>query len=210
MIELYTWPTPNGRKISIALEEMGLSYEPKLVDLSQREQFEPDFVALNPNAKVPVIVDLDGPGGKAHTVFESGAILLYLARKTGMLLPTDEVGRSHVEQWLFFQTSNIGPMVGQYYHFWKNAPESIEYAIERYKTETHRLLGVLDQRLDKAEYLAGDYSIADIATYPWIAAITVLDAVLDPYPNLRRWMASIAQREAVKRGMLVPVRDASE
>lgn len=206
MITLYTWPTPNGRKISIALEEMGLAYEIKRVDLSQREQFSPDFLKLNPNAKVPVIADDDGPGGEPYAVFESGAILLYLARKSGMLLPEGEVGRSLVEQWLFFQTSNIGPMIGQYYHFSKNAPERIEYAITRYKDETHRILGVMDRRLAEAPYLAGDYSIADIAAYPWIAALKVLESELVPYATLRRWLDAVGGREAVKRGMSVPAR----
>lgn len=206
MITLYTWPTPNGRKISIALEEMGLGYEVERVDLFQRQQFEPEFVALNPNAKIPVITDTDGPGGKPISVVESGAILLYLARKTGMFLPKDEAARSQTEQWLFFQTSSIGPMIGQLYHFKKNAPEQIDYAITRYDGEMHRLLSVMERRLAEAEFMAGEYSIVDMASYPWIAALKVLDTELDAYPSLSRWIDIIGAREPVKRGMAVPTR----
>ena len=206
MITLYTWPTPNGRKISVALEEMELAYDIERVDLSQREQFEPGFIALNPNSKIPVITDPDGPGGKPHTVFETGAILLYLGRKTGKFLPEDPVGLSITEQWLFFQTANVGPMIGQFYHFKKNAPERIDYAMARYKGETKRILGVLDRRLGEAEYLAGAYSIADMAVYPWIVALKVFEEDFGAFENVARWRESVGAREAVKRGMAVPTR----
>ncbi len=208
MIDFYTWPTPNGRKISIALEEMGLPYNVKLVDLSKGEQFEPSFVALNPNSKVPVIVDPDGPIGEPFTVFESGAILLYLARKTGQFLPEGEIERSIVEQWLFIQITTVGPMMGQLYHFSKSAPERIDYAIKRYRTEAERLLGVLDRRLGQTEYLAGDYSIADMATFPWITASKMLlETDLSSFPSAKRWLEAVGSREAVQRGMQAPRRD---
>ncbi|MEM8916106.1 MAG: glutathione binding-like protein [Pseudomonadota bacterium] len=207
MIDYYTWPTPNGRKASIALEEMGLAYNVKLVDLSAKEQFKPEFLALNPNNKIPVIVDPDGPDGEPHTVFESGAILLYLARKTGQFLPSDPKALSIVEQWLFFQTANVGPMFGQLYHFARTAPEQIDYAIKRYETEMERILRVLDGRLSKTAYIAGDdYTIADMAAFPWVAAGKMLGSELTSYPSLKSWTDRVSGRDAVQRGMAVPTR----
>src|SRR5258708_21894640 len=168
MIDLYTWGTPNGRKVSIMLEETGLPYRVHKVDISKNEQFKPEFLALNPNSKIPAIVDQEGPGGKPLPLFESGAILIYLAEKTGKLLPTDPAARYTVLQWLMFQMGGVGPMFGQVHHFLRAAPEPVPYAIERYGKETRRLYGVLDVQLGKAAYLAGEYSIADIATYPWV------------------------------------------
>jgi len=204
MIELYTWTTPNGRKVSIMLEETGLPYNVHPVDIGKGEQFRPDFVAINPNSKIPAIIDSDGPGGAPLAVFESGAILIYLAEKTGKLLPRDPVARIAALQWLMFQMGGVGPMFGQAHHFLRAAPEPVPYGIERYTKETRRLYGVLERRLGEAEYLAGDYSIADIATFPWVARHEWHKVELAEFPQVARWYAAIAARPAVARGMRVP------
>jgi GSH-dependent disulfide-bond oxidoreductase len=204
MIELYTWTTPNGRKVSIMLEETGLPYNVHAVDISKGEQFRPDYVAINPNSKIPAIIDSDGPGGAPLAVFESGAILIYLAEKTGKLLPRDPVARMAALQWLMFQMGGVGPMFGQAHHFLRAAPEPVPYGIERYTKETRRLYGVLDRRLGEAAYLAGDYSIADIATFPWVARHEWHKVELAEFPHVARWYAAIAARPAVARGMRVP------
>ena len=206
MIDLYYWPTPNGHKVSVALEEMGLAFTVKPVNILGGEQHTADFAALSPNARIPAIVDHDGPGGAAHPVFESGAILMYLAEKSGHFWPSDAAERSNVIQWLFFQCANIGPMFGQCGHFRGYAPERIEYGINRYCGETVKLYGVIDRVLGQQAYLAGaDYSIADMATYPWCAPnIRALHAIeIDYFPNVKRWAAEIESRPAVKRGMAV-------
>jgi GST-like protein len=204
MIDLYTWTTPNGRKASIMLEEVGLPYRVHAIDISKGDQFKPEFVAINPNSKIPAIVDADGPDGKPISVFESGAILIWLAEKTGQLLGPDQRRRSEALQWLMFQMGGVGPMFGQAHHFRKFAPEPLPYAIERYTKEAQRLYGVLGRRLGEAEYLAGDYSIADIATYPWVARHEWQGVGLDDHPNVKRWFEAIGARPAVQRGMAVP------
>jgi GSH-dependent disulfide-bond oxidoreductase len=204
MIELYTWTTPNGRKASIMLEEVGLAYAVHPVDISKGAQFHPDFVAINPNSKIPAIVDRDGPGGAAFSVFESGAILIYLAEKTGKLLAREPRPRSETLQWLMFQMGGVGPMFGQAHHFLRAAPEPVPYGIERYTKETRRLYGVLNKRLGEEAYLAGEYSIADIATFPWVARHEWHKVDLTEFPNVARWYAAIAERPAVTRGMRVP------
>jgi GST-like protein len=200
MIDLYTFTTPNGRKASIMLEEVELPYNVHKIDISKGEQFTPEFVAINPNSKIPAIVDRD----TGMTVFESGAILLYLAEKTGKLLPTNDKERFQVLSWLMLQMGSVGPMFGQLNHFKRFAPEKIPYAIERYEKETLRLYGVLDKQLAEREFICGDYSIADIATYPWVASYEFQGLTLDNHPNLKRWVETIQQRPAVQRGMAVP------
>jgi GST-like protein len=204
MIELHTWATPNGRKISIMLEEVALAYETIKIDITKGDQFRPEFLAINPNAKIPAIVDHEGPGGRRLAIWESGAILIYLAEKTGQLLPSDPVSRMTTIEWLMFQMSGIGPMLGQAHHFRRFAPERIPYAIERYEKEAARLYGVLDRRLGESEYLAGAYSIADIATFPWIARHEWQGIALDAFPNVKRWFSALSARRAVQRGMQVP------
>lgn len=204
MIDLYTWTTPNGRKVSIMLEELGLRYRVHPVDIGKGEQFAPDFLALNPNGKIPAIVDNDGPGGTPYTLMESGAILVYLAGKTGKLLPQHERGKFDALQWLMFQMGGVGPMFGQTHHFLRAAKEPHPYAIERYTRETRRLYGVLDGRLQNREYLADEYSIADIATYPWVARHEWHKVDLADFPAVKRWFDAISQRPAVQRGMKVP------
>ena len=204
MIELYTWGTPNGRKASIALEELGLPYNVHKIDIGKGDQFKPEYLAINPNGKIPSIVDPDGPDGKPINVFESGAILIYLAEKTGKLLPKDARGRSVAIQWLMFQMGGVGPMFGQAHHFRRFAPEKIPYAVDRYSNETKRLYGVLDRRLKEAEHLAGEYSIADIATYPWVSRHEWQDVVLADFPSVKRWFDALSARPAVARGMAVP------
>lgn len=204
MIDLYSWTTPNGRKVSIMLEEVGLPYKAHAVNISKDEQFAPDFLKISPNNKIPAIVDPDGPGGKPISLFESGAILFYLAEKTGKLLPADPAGRYETMTWLMFQMAGVGPMFGQAHHFRRFAKEQVPYAIERYTSETHRLYGVMDKRLGEAAYLAGDYSIADIATYPWIARWEWHGIEWANYPNLKRWFDAIGARPAVQKGMAVP------
>lgn len=200
MIDLYTFTTPNGRKASIMLEEVELPYNVHKIDITKGDQFKPEFVAINPNSKIPAIVDQD----TGITVFESGAILIYLAKKTGKLLPTSDKENFQVLSWLMLQMGSVGPMLGQLNHFKKFAPEKIPYAIERYEKETLRLYSVLDGQLKEQEFLCGDYSIADIATYPWIALYEWQGLTLDSHPSLQRWVETIQQRPAVKRGMAVP------
>jgi GST-like protein len=204
MIKLFTWGTPNGRKVSVMLEECGLPYRVQTVDITRGEQLSPDFVAVSPNSKIPAIVDPHGPDGKPMALFESGAILLYLAARTGKFLPASERGKYEAMQWLMFQMGGVGPMFGQTHHFLRFAPEPIPYAINRYRTETTRLYGVLDRRLGEAEYLAGEYSIADIATFPWVARHEWQNIDLVDFPGVRRWFETIARRPAVVRGMAVP------
>ena len=204
MITLYTWGTPNGRKISIMLEECGLPYCVRPIDITRGEQFQPEFVAINPNSKIPAIVDTDGPQGEPMTLFESGAILVYLAAKAGKLLPAGDRGKYEALQWLMFQMGGVGPMFGQVHHFLRAAAEQLPYAIKRYGAETARLYGVLDARLSKLDFLAGDYSIADIATFPWVARHEWHQTNLADYPNVQCWYDVIAARPAVQRGMAVP------
>lgn len=205
MIELYTWTTPNGRKVSVMLEELGLAYNVHKVNISKDEQFRPEFLAISPNNRIPAIVDTDGPDGKPLSLFESGAILIYLAEKTGSeLLPTDPRKRAVVFQWLMWQMGGVGPMFGQTHHFLHAAPEKVPYGIERYSKETRRLYGVMNKRLGEAAYLAGDdYSIADIATYPWVARHEHHKVDLAEYPNVKRWFDAITARPAVAKGMAV-------
>jgi len=204
LIDLYTWSTPNGRKVSIMLEELALPYNVHPVDIGKGDQFEPDFVAINPNSKIPAIVDSEGPEGKPYTLFESGAILLYLADKTGHFLPQKKTGRFDAIQWLMFQMGNVGPMFGQVHHFLRAAPERVEYAIERYGKETRRLYGVMDKHLASRDWLASEYSVADIATYPWVARHEWHKVDLADFANVKRWYDVIGARAAVQRGMKVP------
>jgi GST-like protein len=204
MLDLYTWATPNGRKISIMLEECGLQYNVHPINISKNEQFAPDYLKISPNNKIPALVDSEGPGGKPFSVFESGAIVWYLAEKTGKFLPSDPVGRSVTLQWLMFQMGGLGPMLGQAHHFRRFAPEQIPYAIKRYTDEAARLYGVVNKRLGEAEYLAGEYSIADMASYPWIARHEWQGQKLEDYPHLERWYDAISARPAVQKGMAIP------
>jgi len=203
MIDLYTSETPNGWKVSIALEELALPYEVHAIRLSERQQKTPSYLKLNPNGRIPTIVDRDNDD---FVVFESGAILVYLAEKTGKLLPSGVKDRSLVMQWLMFQMGNVGPMMGQANVFFRYAPEKIPYAIERYQREVRRLLEVLDTRLADVEYLAGDYSIADIATWPWARGHGWSGVSIEGLAHLERWLAAVGARPAVQRGMAVPPR----
>lgn len=204
MIDLYTWSTPNGRKVSIMLEETGLDYRVKPVNIGQGEQFAPEFLKISPNNRIPAIVDHAGPKGQAFALFESGAILLYLAYKSGKLLPGDPAQQFKVMQWLMFQMGGIGPMFGQAHHFLRAAPQPVPYAIERYTQETRRLYKVLDHQLEDQEFIAGDYSIADIATYPWIARHEWHRVALADFPSVQRWFAGMGARPAVQQGMARP------
>jgi GSH-dependent disulfide-bond oxidoreductase len=204
MIELYTWSTPNGRKVSVMLEECGLAYNVHRVNIGAGEQFAPAYVEINPNAKIPSIVDPDGPDGRPIQMMESGAILIYLSAKTGKFLPKGERGKYLALQWLMFQMGHVGPMFGQVHHFLRSAKEQVPYAVERYVKEKDRLYGVLNRRLGEAEYLADEYSIADIATYPWVARYDWHKTDLNLYPDVKRWFDAIGARPAVKRGMAVP------
>ncbi len=206
MIDLYTWSTPNGRKVSIMLEELALPYKAHAIDIGKGDQFQPEFVAVSPNSKIPAIVDSDGPGGKPYSLFESGAILLYLADKSGRFLPTDKAERFEVIQWLMFQMGGVGPMFGQTHHFLRAAPEPVPYAIERYSKETRRLYGVLDRHLAGRQWLGSEYSVADIATYPWVARYEWHKVDLADFPNVKRWFDAIGQRPAVQQGMKIPLR----
>ncbi|HJV27071.1 MAG TPA: glutathione binding-like protein [Aromatoleum sp.] len=201
MIELYYWPTPNGHKITMFLEEAALEYRIRPVDIGAGDQFKPEFLAISPNNRMPAIIDRSPPdGGEPVPVFESGAILLYLAEKTGRFLPQDLRGRKSVTEWLFWQVGGLGPMAGQNHHFGLYAQEKIPYAIERYVKETNRLYGVMDRRLEKHPFLAGEeYSIADMACYPWIVPWKRQQQELDEFPNLRRWFDAIASRPATVR-----------
>ena len=204
MITLYTWGTPNGRKVSIMLEECGLPYEVRPVNIANGEQFESEFRSVNPNSKIPAIVDSDGPDGRPFALFESGAILVYLAGKSGLFLPESPAGKYKALQWLMFQMGGVGPMFGQAHHFLRFAPEKVPYAMERYRKETARLYGVLDHQLSRHAFLAEEYSIADIATYPWVARHEWQEVDLADYPSVRRWFEEISARPAVRRGMAVP------
>jgi GST-like protein len=200
MIDLYYWTTPNGHKITIFLEETGLPYSIKPVDIGKGDQFKSEFLEISPNNRIPAIVDNDPTGsGKPISIFESGAILQYLAEKTGKFLPADLRGRTEVMQWLFWQMGNLGPMLGQNHHFRSYIAEKIPYAINRYVKETERLYGVLDERLADRDFVAGEYSIADMACYPWIVLHDRQGQNLDDFPNLKRWFERIQQREPVQR-----------
>lgn len=204
MIEVYSWPTPNGHKVHIMLEECGLAYRVHPVDIGAGEQFAPDFLAISPNNKIPAITDPDGPDGQPISLFESGAILLYLAGKTGRLLPADTRGKYEVLQWLMFQMGGVGPMLGQAHHFRIYAPEKLPYAIERYTNEARRLYGVLNKRLAHTTYVGGhDYSIADIAVFPWLRSWKNQGVEMADYPHLKGWFDEVARRPAVQRGVEV-------
>ena len=205
MIDLYYWGTPNGHKISIALEETGLEYQVFPINILENDQFQPDFLRISPNNKIPAIVDQDGPKGEAISVFESGAILQYLGRKTGQFYPSDEQSRVEVEQWLMWQMGGFGPMLGQNYHFSKFAPERIAYATERYVNETKRLYGVLDKQLFGQNYVAGEYSIADMAIFPWILRYEWQQIDINDYPNVKAYMERIQARPAVQRALALRV-----
>lgn len=200
MIDLYTWTTPNGRKVSIALEELGLPYKAHPIDISEDEQFAPAFLTISPNNRIPAIVDNDN----GLALFESGAILIYLADKTGKLMPKDGEGRYRVIEWLMWQMGGPGPMLGQVHHFVKYNKGKSAYAEERYSKEAQRLYGVLDRRLDDRDFVAGDYSIADIAIWPWISRFEWQEIDLARFPNVKRWYTTIAKRPAVQRGYKVP------
>ncbi|MBW3567055.1 MAG: glutathione S-transferase N-terminal domain-containing protein [Proteobacteria bacterium] len=201
-LKLYSWPTPNGQKAHIMLEETGLPYEVIAVDIGGGAQFEPGFLRISPNNKIPALVDMDGPGGRELSIFESGAILLYLAEKTGKFLSREPVLRSWALQWLFFQVGSVGPMFGQAHHFRAYADTKLPYAIDRYTNEACRLYRIMDQRLSEAPYFAGpDYSIADIAIYPWTLTSEKQGVDINDYPKLKEWQKTVGGRPAVKRGM---------
>jgi GSH-dependent disulfide-bond oxidoreductase len=200
-IDLYAWTTPNGYKISIMLEEVGLPYREIPIDIGVGDQFVPEFLEISPNNKIPAIIDPDGPGGSPISLFESGAILIYLAEKTGRFYGTNDRERYDVLQWLMFQMAGFGPMLGQAHHFRVYAPETIPYAVDRYTREANRLYGVMDHQLGKVEYLAGDYSIADMATFPWARSYERQGVDLAEYPNVRRWFDAINARPAVQKGL---------
>ena len=202
MIDFYTWSTPNGIKVSIMLEEVEQPYNIIPVDIGAGDQFKPEFLKISPNNRMPAIVDHDGPGGQPYSLFESGAILMYLAEKTTKLMPSDINGRYTVIQWLMFQMANVGPLLGQNHHFRHYAPEKIPYAIDRYTNEARRLYGVIDKRLAESAYLAGDdYSIADIATFPWLRSHERQGQDLNDFPDLKRWYEIIKMRPAVRHGI---------
>jgi GSH-dependent disulfide-bond oxidoreductase len=203
MIQLYTWATPNGKKVSIMLEEVELPYEVHPINIAKGDQLKPEYLAINPNNKIPAIIDSDGPGGKPLKLFESGAILMYLAEKTGKFLPQEPAKRYEVIQWLMFQMGGVGPMFGQANYFYR-LDEKVPFAVERYYKEAIRLYKVLEQTLGQRDYLAGEYSIADIATYPWVGRHDGHNVKLEEFPNVKRWFDVISQRPAVKRGMAVP------
>jgi len=204
MIDLYTWTTPNGRKVSIMLEELALPYRVHPVNIGQGEQFTPEYVKISPNTKIPAIVDPEGPDGRPITMMESGAILIYLAGKTGKLLPASVRDRYVALQWLMFQMGGVGPIFGQVHHFLRAAKEPVPYAIARYTKETRRLYGVLNDRLNDRAFLADGYSVADIATYPWVARYEWHKTDLSDFPHVKRWFDAISARPAVQRGMKVP------
>jgi len=205
MIDLYTWGTSNGKKASIMLEECGLDYNVHPINIGKDDQFTPEFLAINPNGKIPAIVDQDGPGGKPYTVFESGAILMYLAEKTGQFMPQEMAARYEVIQWLMFQMGGVGPIFGQVHHFKRAAKEVVPYGINRYFTECLRLYGVLNGRLERRNYLANnEISIADFATLPWVFRHDWQEVDLDEFPNVKRWYDTLMARPALERGMNVP------
>ena len=203
-IDLYTWSTPNGRKASIALEERDLAYKVHPINITKDEQFQPAFLAVSPNNKIPAIVDPEGPDGRPLSLFESGAILIYLAEKTGRLLPSAPAGRIRALEWLMWQVGGFGPMLGQAHHFRRFAPEQVPYAIERYQKETRRLYEVLERRLAGRDYLVGDYSIADIASFTWVSTHEWSGVSLEGLDHVRRWLERIEARPAVQRGLTVP------
>ena len=205
MIDLYYWTTPNGHKISIALEEMGLEYQVFPINILDNDQFQPDFLRISPNNKIPAIVDQNGPHGEAMSIFESGAILQYLGRKTGMFYPVDEQQRVEVEQWLMWQMGGFGPMLGQNHHFSQFPAEKIPYAIERYVNETKRLYGVLNTQLTGQKYVAGEYSIADMAILPWILSYAWQQIQIDDYPYVKDYMQRLTARPAVQRALAIQV-----
>ena len=214
MIDVYSWPTPNGHKVHIMLEECGLPYKAIPVNIGAGDQFKPEFLAISPNNKIPAIVDPNGPDGKPISLFESGAILVYLAAKTGKFMPKGDRAKYEVLQWLMFQMGGVGPMLGQAHHFRLYAPEKVEYAINRYSNEAKRIYGVIDRQLSKNRFLAGKtYSIADIATFPWLRSWENQGIVLGDYPHLEAWFNTMAARPAVQRGVTVlahlrqPLRD---
>lgn len=202
-IELYYWPTPNGWKITIMLEELGVPYEVKYVNIGKGEQFEPSFLVIAPNNRMPAIIDPEGPDGEPISIFESGAILQYLGRKFKKFYPSGERARVDVEQWLFWQVGGLGPMAGQAHHFRNYAPEKLPYAIDRYTNEVNRLYGVMNKRLADREFLAGDYSIADMAAVGWVRSYKNQGQDLDDFPNLKRWFDAILARPAVERAVAV-------
>jgi GST-like protein len=204
-IDLYFWPTPNGWKISIMLEECGLPYVVHPVNIAEGEQFRPEFLAISPNNRMPAIVDHAGPGGKPLSVFESGAILQYLGRKTGRFYPRNERARVKVDEWLFWQMAGLGPMAGQAHHFRLYTLEPVPYAIDRYTKECNRLYGVMDRRLSEHEFLAGKYSIADMACVGWVSRWKLQGQDIEQFPHLKRWLATVRERAAVKRGLALRV-----
>ncbi len=204
MIELYTWKTSNGRKATIMLEECGLEYNLHPINIGQDDQFTPEFIAINPNSKIPAMIDTDGPGGKPYTMIESGAMLMYLAEKTGMFMPQEMAERYEVIQWLMFQMGGIGPIFGQVHHFKRAAKEDVPYAINRYYTECRRLYGVLNSRLEGREHLAGELSIADFATLPWVFRHDWQEVDLAEFENVQRWYDTLMARPALSRGMNLP------
>jgi GST-like protein len=217
MIEVFTWPTPNGHKVHVMLEECGLPYRAIPVNIGAGDQFKPQFLAISPNNKIPAITDPDGPGGKPISLFESGAILVYLAARTGKFMPAGDRERFEVLQWVMFQMGGVGPMLGQAHHFRMYAPEKIPYAIDRYTNEARRLYGVIDERLSQSPFLGGrEYSIADIATFPWLRSWENQGITLSDYPHLEKWFQAIDARPAVQRGVKVlaelrkPIRDDKE
>lgn len=204
MIELYSWPTPNGHKIHIMLEETGLAYNVHPIDIGAGDQFAPEFLQISPNNKIPAIVDSDGPDGEPISVFDSGAILIYLAEKTGQLIPGTSRDRYVTLQWLMYQLGDLGPMLGQAHHFLGYAPEKIPYAMDRYRNEANRLYGVMDRRLGASRYFAGEeYTIADIAIYPWLRSHEKQNVDITQYPQVDRWYQEISARRAVQRGVEV-------
>jgi GSH-dependent disulfide-bond oxidoreductase len=217
MIDVFSWPTPNGHKVHVMLEECGLPYRSIPVNIGAGDQFKPQFLAISPNNKIPAITDPDGPDGQPISLFESGAILVYLAAKTGKFMPKGDRAKYEMLQWLMFQMGGVGPMLGQAHHFRIYAPEKIGYAVDRYTNEARRLYGVIDRRLSQSAYLGGpQYSIADIATFPWLRSWENQGIVLGDYPHLKKWFDQIAARPAVQRGVKVlaeyrkPVRDDKE
>jgi GST-like protein len=202
-IEVHYWPTPNGHKITIMLEECGLPYDIRPINIGTGDQFKPEFLAISPNNRMPAIVDPDGPGGKPISVFESGAILQYLGRKTGKFYPADERARVAVDEWLFWQMGGLGPMAGQAHHFRNYAPEKIKYGIDRYTNEVNRLYGVMNTRLAKRDYLADTYSIADMASYPWVRPYKNQGQDLAEFPHLERWFQRIRERPAVAKAVKI-------
>ena len=205
MIDVYSWPTSNGRKVDIMVEELGVDYTMHRIAIGKGDQFTPEYTAINPNQKIPAMVDQDGPGGKPYTLFESGAILMYLAEKYGQFMPQDMAARYEVIQWLMFQMGGVGPNFGQAHHFRRAAKERVPYAIKRFTDETRRLWGVMDDRLERNEWLAaGEYSIADIAVFPWTLRYEWEGIALEEFPNVKRWFEAINARPGVQRGLAIP------